>query len=62
MARETVSRLRTQPTIEEQTMTDPRETYTAPASPEAISTVHTAANTPSGEFADGDGYSSVAPA
>ena len=39
-----------------------REPYTSPAAPEAISTVETAANTPSGQFADGDGYSSVAPA
>lgn len=38
-----------------------RETYTAPLAPEAISTVDTAALTPSGQFEDGDGYSSVAP-
>ena len=38
-----------------------REPYAAPVAPEAISTVDTAALTPSGEFGDGDGYSSVAP-
>lgn len=43
-------------------MTDPRETYSAPASPEAISTVDSAALSPSGEFTDADGFSSVAPA
>jgi hypothetical protein len=40
-------------------MTDPREAYTAPEAPEAISTVDTAANSPSGEYSDGDGYSSI---
>ena len=36
-----------------------REHYTAPLAPEAISTVDTAALTPSGQFTDADGYSSV---
>lgn len=40
-------------------MSDAREPYTAPAAPEAISTVAVAALTPSGQYADGDGYSSV---
>ena len=42
-------------------MTDAREPYTPPTAPEAISTVHTAALSPSGQFTDGDGYSSVSP-
>jgi hypothetical protein len=40
-------------------MTDAREPYTRPAPPEAVSTVDTAANSPSGQYSDGDGYSSV---
>ena len=38
-----------------------REPYTPPVTPEAISTVDAALGSPSGQFGDGDGYSSVAP-
>ena len=36
-----------------------REPYTPPAAPEAVSTVDAALGSPSGEFQDGDGFSSV---